>query len=545
MKIERISTVLMFVLLFQTIGSGQPNENSLQPRLVVGIVIDEMRFDYLYRYYPQYSEKGFKRLLREGMNFTFARLNYMPTYTGPGHASIYTGTTPCYHGIISNDWYNRPAKEIVYCVRDTGFATVGAGDDAGKVSPRNLLSTTMTDQLRMSNNGLSKVYSVSLKDRAAVLPGGHMANAAYWYDGTTGRFISSSYYMKALPTWVDRFNERKLPLSLMNSDWTLESGRDYTSSQPDEGYSELDTFKEGKTIFPHKVSGLPDSAKLELITFTPYGNELLNVFFTELLKNEKPGQGKYCDFVAVSFSAADYIAHAYGPNSVEVMDAYLKLDREIGRLLDVLDLTVGKGNYLLFLTADHAGKPNGAYLRANGIREGLVSPVDIHNKLEVYCRTNFGAPGIIEKIQDNQIYLNYMVLDSIKISVTDVTESIAVFMRNNLSFIGTVMTRQKILDRTPERSREAFILNGFNPERSGDVTFSLAPNFLIAESWPKGTSHESNFDYDTHVPLIFFGWHIKSGESRDEVFIEDIAPTVSSLIHIQEPDATLGIPVIR
>jgi predicted AlkP superfamily pyrophosphatase or phosphodiesterase len=545
LNMKKIFTLLLLISLSQALSAAKENENKLQPRLVIGIVVDQMRYDYLYRFYDQYSENGFKRLLKEGMNFTFAQYNYIPTYTGPGHSSIYTGSVPYYHGIISNDWYDKKLKKTTYCVKDDSVKTVGADNNAGRMSPENLRATTMTDQLRMSDNGLSKVFSISIKDRAAILPGGHMANAAYWYDGKSGNFISSTYYMKELPAWVNHFNDRKLPSALMSSGWQLEKDKNYSVSLPDDGPGEEDLFKEGKTTFPHQFTQIPEIEKRERIKDTPFGNDLLADFLVELLKNEKPGQGEYCDFIAVSFSSTDYVGHAYGPNSMEIMDTYLKLDKQLARILDTLDQCVGKGNYLLFLTADHAVKPNNAYLEANRIHAGFISSGSIRDQLMEYCKIHFGASRIIEAVQDNQIYLNHALLDSLKLNANDVSGKLISFLRTNFTCMSTILTKQELITKTPSRSMNSFILNGFNINRSGDILFDLAPNYLISDSGEKGTSHESSYDYDTHVPLIFFGWHIKPGESNNEVFVEDIAPTISTLIHIQEPDATIGIPIIK
>jgi len=542
---KRILLFLLFVSLFQVVSAGKGEENAIQPKLVVGIVVDQMRYDYLYRFYNQYGENGFKRLLKEGMNFTFAQYNYVPTYTGPGHSSIYTGSVPYFHGVISNDWYDKKLRKTVYCVNDDSVTTVGADNKAGTMSPKTLLATTMTDQLRMSNNGLSRVFSISIKDRAAVLPGGHMANAAYWYDGKTGNFITSSYYMKALPGWVTRFNDRKLPVMLMNTDWDLEKGQNYQVSMPDAGAGESDIFKEGKTTFPHQFSKMTDAEKLEQIKNTPFGNDLLVNFLTTILKNEKLGQGEFCDFLAISFSSTDYVGHAYGPNSMEIMDTYLKLDKQIAHILDTLDQCVGKGNYLLFLTADHGVKPNKAYLETNRIPAGNVGPQNLRKQLMEFCKTQYGKPLLVEAIQENQIYLNHPLLDSLKLDPNEVSGKLIGFIRNNFPFIGMTMTKEELINNTPSRSMNAFLINGFNIRRSGDISFELIQNYLISDNADKGTSHESSYNYDTHVPLVFFGWHIVPGESRQEVFIEDIAPTISNLIHIQEPDSTIGIPIIK
>ncbi|MCX6250348.1 MAG: alkaline phosphatase family protein [Bacteroidetes bacterium] len=543
---KRIIYLLTFLLFTQPSLIAADKGNNLQPKLVVGIVVDQMRFDYLYRFYDQYSDNGFKRLMNQGMNFTYAQYNYIPTYTGPGHASIYTGTTPYYHGIISNDWYDKKSKKVINCISDTTCKTVGAENTEGQVSPKQLLASTITDQLRMSNNGLSRVFAVSVKDRAAVLPGGHMANAVYWYDGLTGNFISSSYYMKELPGWVKNFNMLQLPQKFMKTSWQLLKEQDYTSSMPDNGLGERDLFNEKETTFPHIFDSISVKQRLESIKSTPFGNELLTDFVFRLIFNEKLGQTDYPDFLAVSFSSTDYIGHAYGPNSLEVMDTYVKLDLQIAKLLDSLDRRVGKGNYLLFLTADHGVKPNRAYLEDNHFQAGSVNTKTVGVQLREFCKHRFRTPRIIEILSDNQVYYNHWVLDSLNLDNHSVNTALINFLRTTYPQIGTISTKEDLNSKIPTRSMETFFLNGSSPYRSGDLSFELSIDYLTGdESLETGTSHQSSYDYDTHVPLLFFGWHIVPGESNEEVYIEDIAPTIANLIHIQEPDATIGVPIVK
>ncbi len=539
-----LTLILLLLAGIHRAGAGKGDGEPLQPRLVVGIVVDQMRYDYLYRFYDQYGENGFKRLMREGMNFTWAHYNYVPTYTGPGHSTIYTGTPPCNHGIISNDWYDRKSGKTVYCSSDPDVKAVGSSNANGRMSPKNLLGTTMTDQLRLSNNGLSRVFAISIKDRASVLPGGHMANAAYWYDEKSGNVVTSTWYMQELPAWVNAFNSRKLSLDLMSRDWQLDPAKDYRVSMPDDGPGERDIFREGKTTFPHVFTSLSDTLKREALKATPAGSEFLADLFTDLLKNEQPGKQGSCDFVAVSFSSPDYIGHVYGPNSLEIMDAYLKLDRQIARMLDTLDRYAGKGNYLVFLTADHGVKPNNALLSARRIPAGNVSVRDMNKKISAAFTARFGSRRILQAIQENQVYLDHAVIDSLKLNLGEVTSFTTSFLRSEFPFIGKIENRDELAGKSPERSMNAFLLNGFNIARSGDIVFELTQNQIFSES-NEGTSHESSFGYDTHVPMLFFGWHVKAGESNAPVYVVDIAPTVCNLIHIQEPDACIGIPLIK
>ncbi len=541
---RRIALFLASIVLAGLAVNAQGTKEMARPKLVVGIVIDQMRYDYLYRYYNQYSENGFKRLMNQGMNFTYAHFNYIPTYTGPGHASIYTGTTPYYHGIISNDWYDKTLKKSVYCTSDTAFQTVGANNASGKMSPSRLLASTIGDELRMSNNGLSRVYAVSLKDRAAILPGGHMANAAYWYDGGSGNFITSTYYAKVLPQWVDNFNALKTPAKLMASGWNLSLPESaYSCSMPDKGAGEADAFSEGKTSFPHSFEKVPLPNRLEKIRSTPFGNELLADLVVELIKNEKPGQGQYTDLLAVSFSSTDYVGHAYGPNSVEVMDTYIKLDKEIARLLEALDNSVGKGNYLLFLTADHAVKPNGEYMKENHLPYGNMDSKMVEDSLRNFCNRYFGYTEIIETVEDNQIYFNQQTLRNNKTDLHLLNTVLIGFLRNTFPQMNTISSKEDFNSKMPTRTMSTFMLNGFNPYRSGDLSYDLAIGYLSG-NYSEGTSHGTSYDYDTHVPMIFYGWKVKPGESNAEVYVEDLAPTITNMLHIQEPNGTLGVPLI-
>ncbi len=535
---------LLCLLSISAVCLAQVEKIQSKPKLVVGIVIDQMRFDYLYRFYDQYSETGFKRLMNQGMNFTYAQYNYIPTYTAPGHASIYTGSTPYFHGIISNDWYDRASKKTVYCTDDSTYQTVGAENSSGQMSPHRLLASTIGDELRMSNNGLSKVYAVSIKDRASILPGGHMANAAYWYDSKSGNFVTSTYYSKTLPQWVNKLNTAKESAKLMASGWNLSLPEtEYLGSMPDNGVGETDVFNEGETNFPHSFDKLTLNARLDKIRTTPFGNQLLADFAEELIRNEKPGQGKYTDLLAVSFSSTDYVGHAYGPNSVEVMDTYIKLDKQISQLLKALDKSVGKGNYLLFLTADHAVKPNGDYLKENHMPYGNMDSKMVEDSLKLFCNRYFGISDIIETVEDNQIYLNHKTIINKKLDQHSLNTALISYLRLTFPQMNLIASKEDFNSKMPTRTMNTFALNGSNPFRSGDLMFDLTMGYLTG-NYHNGTSHGTSFDYDTHVPLLFYGWKIKPGESNTEVFVEDIAPTITSLIHIQEPNGTIGVPII-
>jgi hypothetical protein len=540
MKIYRIILALFFSFSIVYCYGQEPNK----PKLVVGIVIDQMRYDYLSKYEKFYGEDGFKRLLYQGSNFTFAHFDYVPTYTGPGHASIYTGSTPYYNGIISNDWYNRKTDSFVNCIQDDSAHTIGETTSEGQASPKRLLTTTISDQLKIATNGKSKIYSISLKDRAAILPGGHNPDEVYWYSSKTGKFISSTYYTNSLPGWVIDFNEKNVAGRLFKGSWNLLlPSEDYQLSSPDEASWEEDVFSEGKTSFPHSFNNVMNK-KCDLIRSTPFGNELLLQFAKALIENDKPGTGDYTDFLAISFSSTDFIGHAYGPNSVEIQDAFIRMDRQLAELFRTLDESVGKGNYLIFLTSDHAVSETVGFLQKMNIPAGKFNYDNCRDSINQYAERKFGTSDIIKNFSNFQIYLNREIIKTKKLNLSDVEDSFGDYLQNEFPEIETVFLRHELKNISPQRVPENYILNGFNPGRSGDVEFTLKPNYLpIRDNF--GTTHGASYPYDTHVPLLFYGWNVPSQAVNKPVYIIDIAATICNMLGIDEPTGCIGIPIIE
>lgn len=532
--------ILFTLLLFPVLLSAQ----APKPKLIVGVVIDQMRYDYLERFSAGYGTEGFSRLKREGSNFTNAHFNYVPTYTAPGHATVYTGTTPHYHGIISNDWYEGTEDKEIYVVDDPSYETVGSTTTAGKSSPHRLKTPTITDQFRIDNPN-SRVFSVSIKDRAAVLPGGFMANGAWWYDGKSGNFVTSSYYQKVQPQWAESFNSKQLAKSLMANPWELKADPNlYRVQTRDEVPWEYDIFKEKETSFPHVFSELTDSEKIEKIKTTPFGNEILLQFASALIAGENIGKKRDPDFLAISFSSPDYIGHTFGPNSVEVMDTYIRLDDQITRLLKILDNQVGKGNYLLFLTADHAVGEAHGFLEENHIPHGYYSRKATTDSLSSYIKAKFGVADLMINISNNQVFLNHSIADKNQINFEELQTVTGYWIRNHMEMVSEIQLRKNLDGKSAKRDLENMILNGWNPARSGDVAFLLRPHFLEGKT-EVGATHGSPFRYDTHVPIIFYGWNVPAQRINDQVFVVDVAATVADLLNIQPPPACIGIPLIK
>jgi predicted AlkP superfamily pyrophosphatase or phosphodiesterase len=513
-----------------------------RPKLVVGIVIDQMRYDYIYRYWDKYSATGFKRLVNEGFFCRNTNYNYVPTYTAPGHAAIYTGTTPSINGIIANDWFDVASGTSIYCVTDNNVTSVGSGGDEGKRSPVNLMSTTITDELRLATNMRSKVIGIALKDRSSILPAGHIANAAYWYDGSNGCFISSSYYLKELPAWLKEFNKRQLPKRYLTESWKTTLPMDaYTESVADDFPYEGMFKGEHRPVFPHNLPVLmAANGGLDIIRNTPFGNSLLKDFAIETITGENMGKSAATDFITISFSSTDYVGHMYGPNSVEVEDTYIRLDKDISELLDFINTQVGKNNALVFLTADHGASQIPYYLNDLRIPAGAFNEKQLSDTLKNYLNKVYGAPLVSELI-NQQIYLDHRAIEAKKLSLTEVQNKVVEFVQKFPDVMDAIAAPVFSQTQFTEGPR-ALMQQGFNTKRSGDILVSYIPGYGLYHE--TGTSHGSPFSYDTHVPLFFYGWNIKQGSTAEPVVIPDIAATLAMLLNIQFPSGCIGKPIL-
>jgi predicted AlkP superfamily pyrophosphatase or phosphodiesterase len=520
-----------------------------RPVLVVGIVVDQMRQEYLYRFENKFSDGGFKRLINEGYMLKNAHYNYVPTFTGPGHASVYTGTTPAVHGIIANDFYDKVTRKVVNCVGDARYLPVGGTKNAnGDVSPWRLLSSTITDELRLFSQKRSKVLSLSFKDRGATLPGGHMPNGAYWYDGTSGKFITSTYYMSQLPEWVNKFNHLDLPDKYLSQDWTtFFPVEQYTESGPDESPYETKFVGKVKSAFPYNLKELRKrNGDYELLTETPFAQDYLTEFVKAAIDGESLGNDSYTDFLAISYSTTDVIGHSMGPNAVEVEDTYIRLDRNIQDLLQTLDKKVGAGNYTVFLTADHGVAEVAQYLRDNRIPAGYLSPNNIRSTLREYLQKYFPGKEIIENVSNHQVFINQdAFVGNPKTAGLDMiiaSELIGKYLRA-VDGIADVYTETEIHTANySEEGIKGMAARGFNAKRSGDLLYILQPGWM---EWAKtyGTTHSSAYSYDTHVPIIFYGNGIKHGSTVKYHPVTDIAPTLSVLLKIRFPSGCTGQPI--
>ena len=522
--------------------TNKDNTIQAQPKLIVGIVVDQMRYDYLTRFYDKYGEGGFKRMMNEGFNCKNNHFNYVPTYTAPGHTSVYTGTTPKYHGIIGNNWYDKEIKSSVYCAGDDSVASVGTSNKAGKMSPHRMKTTTFADENRLFTQLKGKTIGIALKDRGAILPAGHTANAAYWFHGADeGRWITSTFYMTELPKWVQKFNSSKAASSYLKEWNTLYDISTYSESNVDNTAFEGGFNGKDTPTFPYDLKVLKDkNGGFELLKATPYGNSLTTDFAIAALEGEALGKNEATDVLTVSYSSTDYVGHNFGVSSKEVQDTYLRLDQDLERLFKSLDDKVGKGNYTVFLTADHAAVEVPSYLQSLKIPAGYFKGTEFKDRLNAFMKTTYKAEDLIENFSNNQIFLNRGKISEMGLILQEVQQAIVDeiigYEHIDKAYTGSAMTIS-----TAVAGIEELIQNGYNQKRSGDVIYVYDPAVLSYSL--TGSSHGTSFNYDTHVPLLFFGKGIKQGETVEKTVITDIAPTMSALLGIGFPNGATGRPL--
>jgi predicted AlkP superfamily pyrophosphatase or phosphodiesterase len=524
------------------------------PRLAVGIVVDQMRYDFLLKYYEKYGSGGFKRLLEGGFNCENTHYNYAPTVTGPGHASIFAGTTPAVHGIVGNEWFSRATGKMIYCASDADATNVGGSTDAGKMSPRRLRSANISDELRLFSNKKSKVVGIALKDRGSILPAGHCPNAAYWFDAKTASWMTSNWYMNELPSWVVDFNKLDLPSKYVAGGWsplpeTLLPGR----SIADDNNYEILMKGEKSPVFPHNLAEIAvKEGTGRTLMNSPFGNNLTEEFAKTAILNEKLGADEFPDLLALSFSCTDIIGHGFGPTSLEIEDTYLRLDRTLADFFTFLDEKVGKGEWVIFLSADHGAAYNSNFLKDNKITtagffgasrapaDSLAKSLFLLDTLNDHLFKIFGKKKLIAGESNSNIYFNKAKIAADSLDFGQV-EQVSIDFLEKLGSVLHVLTAKQLKENEYTKMPKSLIQEGFLQGESGDLVVIFGPGML--DFGEKGTSHGTPWSYDTRVPCIFYGWQVQKGTYSGAVNITDIAPTLSIMLNIPFPAGCTGEPI--
>lgn len=528
---------LFAVLLVLTLGfSVKAQQNIQRPKLVVGIVIDQMRWDYLYRYYDRYDANGgFKRMLNQGYACENTLIPYAPTVTACGHSSIYSGSVPAISGITGNFWWDKEQMRSVYCTEDKSVNTVGSSSALGKMSPKNMLVTTICDELRLATNFKSKVIGVAIKDRGGILPAGHSANAAYWYDNTVGSWITSTYYMNEMPKWASDFNAQKLVDKYYQQGWSLlYPANTYVQSSADEKMYEAKPFG---SKFPYDLKNLAGKDYTKIVT-TPMGNTLTSEFAKAAITGEQLGADNITDFIAISYSSPDYMGHSFGPNSVETEDGFLRLDKELGNLLDFLDKKIGKDQYTVFLSADHGVAQVPEFMQENKLPGGRVYMNNVISQLNNTLNEKYKIKTIIVADDNYQLHLNIPLLDSANLNKEEVINWIVDYLSSEPGIARIFPLADLNTVPLPATIRK-MLNNGYYPRRNGEIQVILQPDYIDAFS-ASGTTHGLWNPYDSHIPLLWYGWGIKQGKTNRETYMTDIAPTLAAILHIQMPSGSIG-----
>jgi len=566
MRVSRLLIILLIVGVSSCVQ--RQTAPAIRPKLVVGLVIDQMRWDYLYRFYDLYGNDGFKRLLREGFNCQNTMVNYMPSFTGPGHACIYTGSVPSIHGISGNNWLDDTGRNW-YCTEDvdsTAHHTVLGNTVSMPMSPDNLLVTTITDELRLATNFRSQVFGVAMKDRGSILPSGHLGNAAYFYNDSV--FTTSKYYGEKYqnPKWLQDFNNRRLPDSLTRLNWKQfsQNNKDYELYSSVTGsYGKGFPNEKPLPAFPylHILDSTDPAGMRTALKTMPAGNAYTFMMAEAMITGEHLGQGDVTDFAPISISSTDYAGHQFGPNAKELEDMYLYLDRQIADFLQYLDKTIGNDNYLLFLTADHGGAHNAVFLQDNNVPAGYASYAGdqqyrLNNLIKRQCYSadllKKNAKDAYKKRSDSlynvvsilnyQVFINQNLVHNLGLDNDKVKSTIVDFLKRepHISYVADMENMDKTAIPEPIRT---MMINGYNRRRSGCIAYVMDPGWYDYNR-PTGTTHGTWNPYDSHIPLLWYGWHILKGETHEVVNMTDISATLAALLHIQMPSGCIGKPII-
>ena len=541
-----LRTILLYsvLLLFFVHPLKAQNHFHKKPKLVVGIVIEEMRYEMLLRYWDSFGENGFKKIIDQGAFCTQTHHNYLITQNGVGQASIVTGTYPSYHGIISNDWYDRLSDKMIQCADESSFNLMDGEISMGNYTPNNILTSTIGDEIKLSNNDSSKIISISLNPVSAVLSGGRLADYAFWFNNHDGGWITGNYYIDSLPEWVKNFNAKGFQDVYIRKSWAsmYSLSDNYKKSLPDDNPFEIG-FSNYRYTFPYDLPYLRNrSGNYKYLKFTPFGNTYTKDFAVSAIVSEKLGKDEYTDFLSISFSASHYSGELFGPRSVEMEDIFLRLDKDLEHFIQFLDDELGMENVLLYITSDRGVSEVPEYLIHKKQNAGIFDGAKAVTLLNSYLSILYEDGEWIKSYHSRQIYFNQSLIDQTGVDLKEIQEKTAGFMVQ-FKGVANALPGATILSTNFDSGIKKKIQNSYHQKRSGDVLINLEPGWI--EKNGRVTNSGSGYVYDTHVPLIWYGWKVKTNRVDKSIDINDIAPTVSWILNITAPNASMGEPIYQ
>jgi len=543
---KRTLTIIYFSIISFVISAQSAYIPPDKPKLVIGIIVEQLRYDQLERIRDILPDNGLKRMVNEGTYYRNVSLDYLSTQAAPGYATISTGATPSVHGIISDSWFHPFNDQMIFCVEDPASNAVGGTFETGLFSPVNLLSSTFADELQMATCGAAKVYGIGMKEIGAILTAGHAADGAFWYDNRTGTWMSSTYYCSKLPDWLMDLNAMLMPAHYLSQPWnTLMTPSLYPGCQPDS--STMERGFNNQAWFPYDLKTMSTQGKLLNITRdysvlreTPFADDFTTELALRLIDNEQLGQDDVTDYLAITYSATDYIGHRFGPSSVEASDALARLDRNIELLIDKIDKTLGKKNVLVYFVSAHGVSEIPAVLEKSRIPSGYFRVNQSLQLLRSYLNAVYGQGDWVKGFFDSQIFLNRDLIEDADISLEDIQKKVARFMVQ-FSGIATAAPTSAFEMSDFVGGLLVKMNNNYNPQRSGDVMIALNPGWV--EKTDDVTGHNSPYEYDSHVPLIWYGWTASKASVTRSVSTRDIAGTLSVLCKIPIPNSANGDPL--
>jgi predicted AlkP superfamily pyrophosphatase or phosphodiesterase len=538
--IKRLYLFVLFCIIFQSVEfQAQTKVVEKKPVLVIQIVVEQMRVDFIDRFWNSFSEKGFKRLINQGAFCRNASYDYMVTESAPGYATLVTGNNPADHGIISDSWYLRLGGKEQFCISDPTIPDKALFRSKDKYSTKHLIGSTIGDELRISSYKQSKVISISNKPYASVLSAGHLGNAAYWIDEESGSWTTSPFYMDSIPKWVQDFNNKQFVSFYLTREWTpLNSKSSYTESLADNNSYERG-FSNKQRTFPYKLSEISSKEGNKVLQFTPFGNTYTIDFAIAAILFENLGKDQYPDLLNISFGSAGNVCDIFGTRSMELQDIYLRLDNDIAHLLDFIDRNFGKDNVLVVLTSDRGASDNPDFMDDLGMPVGKFYPNQSLVLLESYLKALYGQKEWIKAYSDRQIYLNDIAIDKSNTPAGEIQMKAALFV-SQFQAIANVTTAYAMQTNNFTNGDLLMFQNGYNIARSGDIMLSLKPGWIEVNSSNKTSLGYTAYRYNSHVPLIFYGNNIKHKTIEEFVSIINVAPTISRILKIPFPNGAKG-----